>query len=204
MATELLFKYRSLDNWKFLLDILLKQRLFAAAFRSLNDPMEGRYYYYGDEVTKAFRRSVRVSKDYWKICSLSTKPKNTLMWSYYAGGHTGLALGVRVRARAGQCIRPVRYDSEVSIGPHHVKLAPRDVALEILSQKQLNWEHESEVRVFSHLPFVKIELKRVVLGCQMSDADQQLIIALARRLAPRAKVQRLLRKDLDAPLDQFA
>jgi len=81
MTQQILFKYRSLDNWKYLVDILLEQRLWAAPFYSLNDPMEGRYRYYGDEVRKAFRRAVHRSKEIWKICSLTTTPKNTLMWS---------------------------------------------------------------------------------------------------------------------------
>ena len=39
---EILYKYRSLDNWKFVLDIFLNKRLYAASFYDMNDPMEGR------------------------------------------------------------------------------------------------------------------------------------------------------------------
>ena len=55
MAEQLLFKYRSLENWRWLLDILVNNRLYAAPFKDLNDPMEGRYFYFGDEMTQAFR-----------------------------------------------------------------------------------------------------------------------------------------------------
>jgi hypothetical protein len=39
----LLHKYRSLTDWKFVLDIFAHQRLYAASFLDLNDPMEGDY-----------------------------------------------------------------------------------------------------------------------------------------------------------------
>ena len=44
-AAMILYKYRSLTDWKFLIDILMNNQLFAAGFESLNDPMEGRYYH---------------------------------------------------------------------------------------------------------------------------------------------------------------
>jgi len=203
MPAQVLFKYRSLENWKFIIDILLGQRLYAASFKSLNDPMEGRYHYRGDEVSKAFDRSLKLSKDYWRICSLTTKPTSTLMWSYYGGGHTGVALGVVVPTRSEQKVCPVRYDSEVFIGPGHQKRRPRDVALEILSQKQQTWRHEEEVRVFSAKPFVKIQLASVLLGCQIAQADEDLLVRLVRATAPKASIRKLRRSNLDAPLELF-
>jgi hypothetical protein len=97
---RILYKYRSLGNWKFVLDILLNKRLYAASFATLNDPMEGRYFYFKDEVTRQFRAAILYQKTGWKICSLSKTATNTLLWSYYAGGHTGIAVGVAVLAAA--------------------------------------------------------------------------------------------------------
>jgi hypothetical protein len=203
MAPEVLYKYRSLDNWKFIVDILLSQRLYAASFRSLNDPMEGRYHYRGDEVSRAFDRSLRQSKDYWRICSLSAKPTSTLMWSYYGGGHTGVALGVVVPATRGQTIRRVQYDSDVYLGPGHQHKPPRDVALEIFTQKQLAWAHEDEVRVFSPKPFIAIQLRSILLGCQIADADEALLRSLVKAALPKVSVKKLRRRNLDAPLEIF-
>ena len=58
MSQPLLYKYRSLDNWKFLLDILINKRLHAARFQDLNDPMEGRYYYEDEVISLEFRRAI--------------------------------------------------------------------------------------------------------------------------------------------------
>jgi len=161
MAEQVLFKYRSLENWQFLLNILVNKRLYAALFKDLNDPMEGRYYYFGDEMTKAFRRVVRARKDDWRICSLTKDPNNTLMWSYYSGGHTGVALGLTVPSSSSYRIRDVFYDSQIGIGPNSLRRPAREVALDILSQKQLSWAHEREVRVFSPSAYVPIRLREI-------------------------------------------
>ena len=199
MPEQLLFKYRSLDNWRFLLDIVANNRLYAAPFKDLNDPMEGRYYYFGDEMTKAFRKLVRARKDDWRICSLTKDPHNTLMWSYYSSGHTGVALGLAVQNPSAYRIRDVFYDSQIGIGPNSGRRPPRDVALDILSQKQLSWAHEREVRVFSPQPFVPIRLREIKVGVKASPSDRELLEVLVRKTNPRVRIVQVTRADLDAP-----
>ena len=203
MPEQLLFKYRTLENWRFLLDILINNRLFAAPFKDLNDPMEGRYYYYGDEMTKAFRKLVRARKDEWRICSLTKDPQNTLMWSYYSAGHTGVALGLTVPNSASDRIKDVYYDSHIGIGPSSQRRPARDVALDILSQKQLSWSHEREVRVFSPRPYVPIRLREIRVGCKASTSDRELLEMLVRKTNPRVRILRVTRADLDAPPEAF-
>jgi hypothetical protein len=203
MAEQVLFKYRSLDNWQFLLDILVNKRLYAAPFKDLNDPMEGRYYYFGDEMTKAFRRVVRARKDDWRICSLTKDPNNTLMWSYYSGGHTGVALGLTAPSSSPYRIRDVFYDSQIGIGPNSQRRPAREVALDILSQKQLSWAHEREVRVFSPSPYVPIRLREIKLGVKASAIDRELLDTLVRRTNPRVRIVQVTRADLDAPPEAF-
>ena len=38
---DLFFKYRDISNLRYFLDILLYNRLYAAKYNELNDPMEG-------------------------------------------------------------------------------------------------------------------------------------------------------------------
>src|SRR3990170_4726227 len=113
MPKEIFYKYRSLDNWKFVIDIIVNSRLHAAPFQSLNDPMEGRYYYFGDTVTQGFKKAIYESKMRRNICSLSQERASTLLWSYYAAGHTGVAFGVQVPNASDKHkveVRHVRYD----------------------------------------------------------------------------------------------
>jgi hypothetical protein len=42
--SDLLYKYRSIANLRFFKDIVINRRLYAAPFRTLNDPMEGLLY----------------------------------------------------------------------------------------------------------------------------------------------------------------
>jgi hypothetical protein len=200
VSQPLLYKYRSLENWKFLVDILVNKRLYAASFHMLNDPMEGRYLYSADEVTKAFRSSIQRQKKALRICSLTEDPLNTLMWSYYAGGHSGVVLGFdEPIANPPFCdVKKVTYDNYLSVGPDHMNRDARDVALEILSQKQLNWVHEKEVRVFCENPYVTLELKEVRLGCRVTSEDEHLLRILVDKTTT-ATVSRVRDEDLDIP-----
>jgi hypothetical protein len=118
MFPQTLYKYRSFENWRLLVDILVNHRLYAAPFKDLNDPMEGRYYFFSDELSKAFRRLVPARKDEWRICSLTSNPSSTLMWSYYSGGHTGVVLGLTVLLPPSRAFRieQVRDDTTRTSG----------------------------------------------------------------------------------------
>jgi hypothetical protein len=74
--------------------------------------MEGRYYYFGDAVTQGFRKAIHRSKLRRNICSLSQTRVNTLLWSYYVAGHTGVFFGVQVPS-AGK-----KHDLEVRSGSY--------------------------------------------------------------------------------------
>ena len=43
----MLYKYKSLDNLMWILDIILNKRLYAAKYTELNDPMEGIFKHRG-------------------------------------------------------------------------------------------------------------------------------------------------------------
>jgi hypothetical protein len=203
MANQTLYKIRSLDNWKFVLDIIVNSRLFAAPFESLNDPMEGRYYTFGPTVSEAYRKALYESKLRRNICSLSERSDSTLLWSYYAGGHTGAAFGVQLptpRPRGHDMeVRRVTYDSGVHIGPQQVILPPEQIALEVLTQKQSPWAHEREVRVFTSKNFVPVKLKKLVLGHRISAADEELLRALVLKWHPKIQITKINRAALDHP-----
>jgi len=96
VPTQLLYKYRGLEPWEFLLDILVNNRLYAAKFTSLNDPMEGIFIYYQDDASPSFITQMTQHKAQLGICSLSKTHNSTLMWSYYAASHQGVVFGLEV------------------------------------------------------------------------------------------------------------
>jgi len=202
MPEKYLYKYRSLENLKFILDAIAYSRLYAATFDTLNDPMEGRYYYLGDDVSKEFRRAIFENRKQRRICSLSRTRTSTLLWSYYGGGHKGIALGVQVPEpqHPAVLIRDVNYDSIVQVHGRSGSRSADAAALDILTQKQLNWEHEQEVRVFTKKPYVKVIIKELVLGCLIEPTDQELVCTIAKKCQPKIRITKLNRSMMDFPL----
>jgi hypothetical protein len=198
MTPGTFYKYRSLDNWRFVLDIFLNKRLYAAPYASLNDPMEGQYYYVGNRIAGNVRSAVAAQTREWNICSLTRNPKQSLMWAYYAGGHKGIVLGVKVEPSGRHTHEPrkVDYDSRVYVRPDEAKRTLNEIALTILFRKQVLWGHEAEWRVVTRGQYVPISIEEVHLGALITDADRQLVTELVRATAPQATVQKVRRASL--------
>ena len=112
--TEILYKYRSLDNFKNFIDIILRNRLYAAKYKDLNDPMEGQYYYMAGELDRNIHDRLVDEKRELRLCSLSRVSNNELMWSHYTNGQRGVAIGLRVD-ETQYIVRPIQYNGFVSI-----------------------------------------------------------------------------------------
>ena len=200
MAPSPLYKYRSLENWAFFEDILSRRRLYAATFRSLNDPMEGLLYQHDKDVSVKYRKAVRTASGRLNICSLCDSKDNTLLWSYYAGGHTGVAIGVRVLAQQSPRVdEPVKvtYDMTVNIDPQiEASQSPSEVAKCVLRQKLTFWSHENEYRTFSTQRFVPVEILEVLVGCSATREQAHAVRALAAKHVPNIEVKQLKRSEL--------
>ena len=203
MVPPKLYKYRTVENWSFLKDIFSKGRLYAAPFRTLNDPMEGLLYEHDKDVSLKYRKAVRNASGRLNICSLCDSDNNTLLWSYYAAGHTGVAIGVKVlpsdSPRVDEPVE-VRYDMTVTIDPSaERKRSPSDVAKSVLRQMLAFWNHEKEYRVFTTQQFVPVEIVDVVLGCNASRETASAVRGLTARHLPNTTVRLLRRSDLQWP-----
>ncbi len=203
MVSSPLFKYRTLDNWSYLEDIFQRSRLYAASFRSLNDPMEGLLYEHDKDVSLKYRKAVRTASGRLNICSLCDSRDNTLLWSYYAGGHKGVAIGVRVLPRQSPRVDdPVKvtYDMTVNIDPHTERSqSPSDVAKCVLKQKLTFWSHENEFRVFTTQRYVPVEILEVLVGCNATKGQVNAVRTLVATHLPSIQVKHLKRSDLKWP-----
>lgn len=175
----MLYKYRSIKNTMFLLDILVYSRFFAAKFDSLNDPMEGHFRYRRSKVGRDLLREIRSLKKELRICSLSEKLNNTLMWSYYADGHKGVAIGVEIDSNEYELI-PVRYRERAASVSKSID--SEKAVKKLLSTKLLPWEHEQEVRILTYDEFIDVEIKEIVFGKRIDDDDRILLKKLAKKL----------------------
>tara|TARA_A100000171_G_scaffold23606_1_gene21941 strand:+ start:1068 stop:1646 length:579 start_codon:yes stop_codon:yes gene_type:complete len=185
--TELLYKYRSLENFKNFIDIILKNRLYAAPYKDLNDPMEGQFYYNQGELNSSLRRQIRDEKGLLRICSLSRVNNNELMWSHYADGQRGIAIGVRID-NTEYDVRPVRYNGLAYI---REQAYDHNTATEILTHKLEVWNYEQEERVFVRdQHFVNVTIESIVTGRRMSNLNISLVRELIEKINPELEILR--------------
>ena len=162
----MLYKYKSLDNFKFFVDIILKKRLYAANYQNLNDPMEG-YYLYSDEPNSPNSPNlvdvIKDKKQKLRIVSLSRNANHLLMWSHYANGHRGVAIGVEVD-RTKYLVKRIDYTNNFLKLNDLNGLTPQEMAELILSSKISVWSYEEEERILLRggSTFVDVEVKEVI------------------------------------------
>ena len=51
---QVLYKYRAFTSFENVVDIIVNQRLYAASFKNMNDPMEGCYGYSAEEYDEEY------------------------------------------------------------------------------------------------------------------------------------------------------
>lgn len=181
-----LYKYRGLQSFKYLVDIFLKQRLYAAPYADLNDPMEGQYLLSpSGSIDLDMEKMLNTAKDSFRICSLSRSPDNQLMWAHYAEGHRGLAIGVEIVDSDCE-IRDIVYEGPMKIGQHNFDA---QAPLQVLSRKLSAWEYEEEVRAFvRNKHYVGVSIREVILGSRMSNQDKSLVKELCARTCPEVAI----------------
>lgn len=198
---QTLYKYRGLEPWEFLLDILINKRLYAASFNKLNDPMEGVFTYSQDKANPSFIEQMKMHKSELQICSLSKTHNNSVMWSYYASGHEGLVIGVSIDTSGDNYveIEKVTY-AKNNIFRGFLGSDAETEAKKVLTKKLSAWRHEQEIRVFSRSNFVPIKINNVYFGCQMKSDKKDLLRSLLESLDQEVEIIEIHRSDLDSNL----
>ena len=166
-----LYKYRSLENFRYFMDILVNERLYACKYSEMNDYMEGHYLYRSDKITKEIIEKLRNGKEKLRICSLTEDCNNDVMLAHYADGGKGVILGVEILEKDVD-IKKVMYGEMPkldSVGDFE------EEAKAILTNKLESWSYESEVRIFTNKKYVKIRLKEIIFGPRTPYGDKELI-----------------------------
>ena len=191
MDNAMYYKYRNFANLPYALDILVNQRLYAATFESLNDPMEGSYLYDTGLLTKGQIKALYEEKMSYRILSLSRTMDNMLMWAYYADSDKGMVVGVDIDDPIVD-IEPVNYVKSLKIPKGDGNLAKR-----ILTRKLTAWDHEEEVRVLKRTDqFVKISVKVVIFGSAVDKAVKEIVTSIAERFCPGVAISTIVRGQL--------
>ena len=183
----MLYKYRGIKELRYFVDIVLNQRLYAAPYFDLNDPMEGHYLYNKGELDSDVRNIIKDQKQKLRICSLSEVNDNELMWAHYSEGHRGVAIGVEIDEHEYD-VQSVEYDGLPYVNRNNMHYL---TAKEILSHKLEVWEYEREVRAFRNngKHYVDVKVKEVLLGRSMSTQDISFIKKFVSSIDPEINVE---------------
>ncbi|WP_433924749.1 DUF2971 domain-containing protein [Vreelandella sp. 21] len=180
------YKYRSLENFKNFVDIVLNNRIYAAPYFELNDPMEGLYTYDSGAINSELVRKIKGEKTKIRICSLSRRFDSTLMWSHYADSHRGVAIGVIVHPKHE--IRSVTYEG-LSYVQNATKHGSHETAKNVLTCKLEPWAYEEEERVFvTDSNYIDVTISRIFLGSKMDTRTKSLVRNLVSKLNPDIQV----------------
>ena len=192
-----LYKFRSLQNLRRFLDILVNKRLFMAHYNEMNDPMEGAFL--SDPDHSYLLKDVWDGKRKQLICCFSTDYKHTLLWSHYADSHQGCCLEVEVTTKLMQ--HKVVYSPNMPLITNSID--------DILTHKSTYWDYENEVRYFKDeqakkrkaSPWLKVKIKGILLGYRMSKIDVRFYTSLIHSiLGDDVKVRQITRNELDTGL----
>lgn len=207
-SPEYFYKFRGVSNLHWLIDIIMRQRLYAAAYDELNDPMEG-YFLFDSSTDVAVRESLRDKRKRTGICSLSKNYKNTLMWSFYGEDHKGICIKLAVPSK-GWTKRAIKYENILPV----ITDQP-DKFIDLLSSKSKHWEYEDEVRyirVFDNLKkmrksrFLSIYIDEIYLGYRMSEKDvsyfKKLFLSLLPYLSEK-QIRQLKREEIDTGFENI-
>ena len=167
------YKYRSIENFKRFLDIVINNRLYGCSFRDLNDPMEGRFTY-SDELSKESKDIIRKNISNRIICSASKQYDIGLMWSHYADSHRGCCIEFELGKTDLWERLYVKYQDELP------KCNGEKDLENVLQTKSKHWEYEKEVRFIKTMKerssyYMPIKITAIYLGIQMSNKDKRLI-----------------------------
>jgi len=177
-----LYKFRSLQQIEFTLDILLAERLYCAPYKDLNDPFEGVFYTIsqppGMPTSRRIYKTIEDLAHYKsdvRICSLTQELSDIRMWSHYASGHQGVAIEIEFPDVTPGLFKVEYADGLQKFGTTFLGGA---TAREVLSLKTNHWEHEREYRIIQSDEYYDIhgKITGLFLGIRVSEVLKMLLV----------------------------
>ena len=153
-----LYKYRSLQSFEFIADILCHERFYAAQYFELNDPMEG-LFDYEPGTKEEYLEKIVEGKANLRVISFSKDPSNLLLWAHYADGFHGICIEVEIDPNGFIDYEEIIYSPFRTIFSDRSSQEIENWPRYILRGKNESWYYEKEVRVFSRDKFVNTGIR---------------------------------------------
>ncbi|WP_305841890.1 DUF2971 domain-containing protein [Photobacterium leiognathi] len=182
MNKNTFYKYKSLSNFEFVLDILLRERLYASKYNELNDPMEGVINIDGT-ITDDLEETWKKKLEELRVCCFTPEGSNTLMWAHYADGGRGCAIEFELLP-SSEAVE-VSYSNKPKVSKNQLTT---DTAIEILKYKDSNWKYEKEFRCITSDIYVPITVKKLILGPKVQASTVELLQGILSCCKPDLKV----------------
>ena len=206
----LCYKYRDTSNIVRLLDILIRNRLYACTCEKLNDPMEGKFLYSG--ISKDYKKRIKEKLDKMLICSLSASYDNGLLWTHYANQHTGCCIEVEINVKSWM-MKNISYKGTIPNVNEKTFPKDEDAIDAILFQKSKDWEYEKEMRFVKEKgknikPYLSVKVKKIYLGMRMEKTEKSFIkdvvkiLNKGRKEDDKITLQQMSNKEIDFGYDK--
>jgi hypothetical protein len=208
-----LYRYRSLirsdEALSQEIDAVKNSYLFCSTFDRMNDPMEGYFrptsaFKGHTDYKKTLKRIVGVKTSIGVACFSETRD-DLLMWTHYAGNHSGVCVAYSTRKLIdglSEHVSLVRlgYGDAPPLVSSNEALNAERAARKILSQKKLNWAYEREWRVLGPVGQVPIAAQAVTdiyFGSRVSLAHRQKFLTKLQRTDIKAYAMQVDEYDHD-------
>lgn len=208
LTPERIYRYRTLDDrfcddeqsfFEREIDAIENSYLYAASFKSMNDPMEA-FYLVGNEgdqlvdkliggkinILSKFEEIISTTIDKLGLISFSSSHLEYPLWAYYAGNFSGICLEFDSSLLCmgdfrDESLKCVNYSSlplpPISFGEFNIDA--KDTALSRLTIKREEWAHEKEWRYVTGRVGKKYysdnALARIFLGPRIASKHAEII-----------------------------
>ena len=199
---ESLYKFRSFQNFEFIMDILVNERLHCSPYEDLNDPFEGTFVsvtkkasmnlvgggprFGPPKTTKEYRRVSEITKDekqIARVCSLSKDYHDVRMWAHYGDGNKGLAIKIHF-GEHNKNLHEVKYSKTL---PSVLSKEEKNMdAVNVLTKKTDHWTYETEYRIITADDYYNINgrIKEILLGTRVRSRHANLLIKMIKDKYP--------------------
>ncbi len=168
------YKFRSITNLHYIVDILFNKRLYCCPADQLNDIREGdlrvgndrgrelQVIEYGDAVSKQLKTL--------RVCSLTKSFDNHLLWAHYANGYSGIAIEVEIDD--ADVTNVIYTDEFIYLANLMESVSPEVAARQALARKYEDWCYEGEVRLITSSEYYQLALpiSRIIVGSRTNAA----------------------------------
>lgn len=170
-----LYKFRSLENFDRIVDILVNKKFYLSKWSDLNDPMEGYFHhiiYDTDIIYKDKIKQFINNKNELRICSFANTVSPILLWTHYANQHKGIAIEVTLNPKNYINLYKVRYGKNIPTLHFDLDTNPYDV----LKSKIKHWSYEKEYRIIDRANFLSLgDITGVYFGIKTDDYQKGII-----------------------------